>query len=48
MGDPAKVIEYLEQAIALDSGVKEVAREEKDFNPVRKDPRFQKLVTPTE
>jgi len=48
MGNAAKVLEYLEQAIALDPGVKEVAREEKDFDPVRQDPRFQKLVTPTE
>ncbi|MFZ3373684.1 MAG: fused MFS/spermidine synthase [Desulfitobacteriaceae bacterium] len=45
MGNPTKVIEYLEQAIALDPGVKEVAREEKDFVPVRLDPRFQKLIS---
>lgn len=48
LGNAAKVLEYLEQAIALDPGVKEVAREEKDFDPVRLDPRFQKLVAPTE
>ena len=44
MGNVAKVQEYLEQAIMLDPGVKEVAREEKDFDPVRQDPRFQKLL----
>ncbi len=47
LGNAAKVLEYLEQAIALDPGVKEVAREEKDFDPVRLDPRFQQLVTVT-
>jgi len=43
-GNAVEVIEYLEQAIALDPVVKEVAREEHDFIPVRQDPGFQKLV----
>ena len=41
-----KVLEYLEPAINLDSDVKEVARDEHDFLPVRDDPRFQALVKP--
>ncbi|HWQ88388.1 MAG TPA: tetratricopeptide repeat protein [Desulfitobacteriaceae bacterium] len=46
-GNAVKVIEYLEQAIALDPAVKEVAREEHDFDPVRRDPGFQKLISIT-
>jgi tetratricopeptide (TPR) repeat protein len=46
LGNAAKVKEYLAQAIALDPGVKEVAREEHDFDPVRQDPAFQELVAP--
>ncbi|MHB8125463.1 MAG: fused MFS/spermidine synthase [Desulfitobacteriaceae bacterium] len=51
LGNAAKVQEYLEQAIILDPEVKEVARDEHDFDPVRQDPNFQKLLntpTPTE
>lgn len=46
LGNIDKVLEYLQPAIALDPDVKEVARDEKDFAPVRKDPRFQTLVKP--
>jgi len=46
LGNIDKVLEYLQPAIALDPNVKEVARAEKDFTPVRKDPRFQTLVKP--
>lgn len=41
-----KVLEYLQPAINLDPDVKEVARNEHDFFPVREDPRFQALVKP--
>ena len=46
LGKIDKVLEYLQPAINLDPDVKEVAREEKDFAPVRKDLRFQALVKP--
>ena len=46
LGNIDKVLEYLQPAIALDPDVKEVARGEKDFALVRKDPRFQTLVKP--
>jgi tetratricopeptide (TPR) repeat protein len=46
LGNIDKVLEYLQPAITLDPDVKEVARDEKDFAPVRKDPRFQALVKP--
>jgi len=45
-GNIDKVLEYLQPAITLDPDVKEVARDEKDFAPVQKDPRFQTLVKP--
>lgn len=45
-GNVDKVLEYLKPAIALDADVKEVARNEHDFLPVRDDPRFQTLVKP--
>ncbi|MHB1651161.1 MAG: fused MFS/spermidine synthase [Desulfitobacteriaceae bacterium] len=45
-GNVDKVLEYLKPAIALNSDVKAVAREENDFAPVRQDPRFQELVKP--
>ena len=45
-GTVEKVIEYLKPAIALNPGVKKVAREEHDFAPVKNDPRFQELVKP--
>lgn len=46
LGNIDKVLEYLQPAIALDPEVKEVARDEQDFAPVRDDPRFQTLVKP--
>lgn len=45
-GEVEKVIEWLRPAIALESEVKAVAREEKDFNPVKSDPLFQSLIKP--
>ncbi|HEY8910499.1 MAG TPA: tetratricopeptide repeat protein [Desulfosporosinus sp.] len=45
-GNIDKVLEYLRPAIILDPDVKEVARNEKDFDPVQKNPRFQALVKP--
>jgi len=45
-GNIDKVLEYLQPAITLEPDVKEVARAEKDFAPVQKDPRFQTLVKP--
>lgn len=44
-GDVEKVIEWLRPAIVLDPEVKAVAREEKDFNPVKNDSRFQLLIS---
>lgn len=44
-GDVEKVVEWLRPAIALDPEVKAAAREEKDFNPVKNDPRFQSLMS---
>jgi len=46
LGNIDKVLEYLQPAIALDPYVKEAARNEHDFNPVRDDSRFQTLVKP--
>jgi len=46
LGNIDKVVEYLQQAITLDAAVKEVARKEKDFAPVSKNPRFLALVKP--
>ncbi len=46
-GNTEKVLEYLEQAININPEVKEDAREEHDFDPVRQDPRFQELVRKT-
>lgn len=43
-GNVEKVIEYLKPAIDLDIEVKDVAREERDFNPVKNDPRFIELI----
>ncbi|WP_236006220.1 fused MFS/spermidine synthase [Paradesulfitobacterium ferrireducens] len=45
-GKAEQVIEYLKPAIALNPGVKDVARTEHDFAPVRSDSRFQELVKP--
>ena len=45
-GNIEKVLEYLRPAIELETDVKAVAREEKDFAPVRNDSRFQELVKP--
>jgi len=44
LGKIDEVLEYLQPAIALDPDVKAVARDEKDFAPVRMDPRFQTIV----
>ncbi|MDP4158554.1 MAG: tetratricopeptide repeat protein [Bacillota bacterium] len=46
LGNADKAVEYLQQAINLNSDVKEVARNERDFTPVRQDSRFQALVKP--
>ncbi len=43
-GDVEKALEWLRPAITLDPEVKAVAREEKDFNPVKTDSRFQLLI----
>lgn len=45
-GNIDKVLEFLKPAIALDPDVKEVAREENDFAPVRGNPSFQDLIRP--
>lgn len=43
-GNVENVVKYLSQAITLDPDVKAVATDEKDFNPVRNDSRFQALL----
>lgn len=43
-GNTEKVIEYLRPAIALEPDVRKVAQEEKDFDPVRNDPRFKAFI----
>ncbi len=43
-GDVSNTLKYLKQAIALDPGVKDFARDEKDFNPVKNSPEFQALI----
>ncbi|HEX3014942.1 MAG TPA: hypothetical protein VHQ46_00930, partial [Desulfobacteria bacterium] len=43
-GDVANTVKYLKMAIAINSGTKGAAREEKDFNPVRTSPQFQALL----
>jgi tetratricopeptide (TPR) repeat protein len=47
-GKIEKVLEYLQPAISLDPDVKEVARNEHDFLPVREDPRSKPLSNPSE
>ncbi|MCR4436884.1 MAG: tetratricopeptide repeat protein [Clostridiales bacterium] len=39
-----KALEYLKKAIETDPGVKDVAKREKDLDPIRNDPRFVQLV----
>lgn len=43
-GDVANTMTYLNKAIKIDSGVKEVAKTEKDFNPVKNSEEFQKAI----
>lgn len=43
-GNVDKVVEYLKQAIDLQPDVKDVAQNEKDFDPVKDDSRFQALL----
>ena len=43
-GNVDMVVQYLQKAIAIDPGVKDCAREEKDFNPVRNHPLFKELI----
>ena len=45
-GNVENVVAYLSQAIALDPDVKAVAKDEKDFDPVKNDSRFQALLSP--
>lgn len=42
--DEGKAVEYLKKAIETDPGVKEVARRERDLDPIRTDPEFIKLL----
>jgi len=42
-GNVDQTVAYLQQAIALQPDVRDVAKDEKDFNPVKNDPRFQAL-----
>ncbi len=43
-GDAGNTVKYLKKAIAMDSSVKDVAREEADFKPVRSSKEFQELL----
>lgn len=43
-GDVANTVKYLQKAINLDASVKNFARDEKDFDPVRSSDEFQQLV----
>lgn len=43
-GDVKNTMIYLNKAIKLDSGVKEVAKNEEDFNPVKNSKEFQNAV----
>jgi tetratricopeptide (TPR) repeat protein len=43
-GDVANTMTYLNKAIQIDSGVKEVAKKEHDFDPVNNSKEFQKAV----
>ena len=43
-GNVDQTVLYLKQAIALQSDVKELAKEENDFNPVKNNPQFQALL----
>lgn len=43
-GDVDNTIKYLKEAVAIDSGVKSLAAEEQDFNPVKDSKEFQALI----
>lgn len=43
-GDVVNTVKFLKQAIALDSGVKEAAKEEQDFDPVKDSKEFKDAV----
>ena len=43
-GDVANTMEYLNKAIKMDSGVKEVAKTEHDFDPVKNSEEFKKAI----
>lgn len=44
LGDRAGAIEHLDRAIRQDGDFRDLAREEEDFDLVRRDPRFARLV----
>ena len=43
-GDVENTMTYLNKAIKIDSGVKEVAKTEHDFDPVKNSEEFQKVI----
>ena len=43
-GDVTNTVKFLQAAISMDSSVREVARHEADFKPVRNSPEFKQLV----
>ena len=45
-GKPDEAKDYLEKAIAGDEKYREMAKTDEDFNNIREDPRFKKLVEP--
>jgi len=45
-GKTDDALDYLEKAIALDKKSREMAKTDKDFDNIREDPRFKKLIEP--
>lgn len=43
-GDVENTVRYLKKAVDKDSAIKEIAKEEADFNPVKNSPQFKELV----
>lgn len=43
-GDAANTVKYLKQAVDMSSDIKAIARDEKDFNPVKNSKEFQDLI----
>ncbi len=44
-GNKDRALQYLEQAIELDSRFRDMTADEPDFDPIRTDPRFQTITS---